>query len=290
MLDPYKKDQIMTKPGTDYEKFVQSVFQAILNANVGQKNIDVRRNVVLIGNSGLEREFDIYWEYELAGIVYKTVIECKDYNNPISIDRIDSFIGKLNDFPGIHGLFATRIGYQSGAETYAKDRNIEALIVRPIDPVNDFTSKNGEPIIREVHLDIHLLSKPNITNVQFLLDKKYIEENNIEYNENTNSYLCDPNNIVIENVDNKTSVKLISILEDVQANPESGYGAHKKRIEYTNSFVIYETGLKLKIKGLEISYTVLPPIKSEITIDAMNVFMAVVEYLSTGKKVMVPRK
>ena len=36
---------------------------------------------------GIERQFDIYWEYELGGLTYKTAIECKDYRKSIPPSR-----------------------------------------------------------------------------------------------------------------------------------------------------------------------------------------------------------
>lgn len=62
---------------------------------MAQKNIEIERNKKIKDNYGIVREFDLYWEYELAGVIYKTIIECKDYASRVSIDKIDAFIGKL---------------------------------------------------------------------------------------------------------------------------------------------------------------------------------------------------
>ncbi|MDC4871978.1 restriction endonuclease, partial [Acinetobacter baumannii] len=98
--------------GREYEEFVQSIYQAIIQSEMlglsEQTNIEVEINKKLTDRNGTDRQFDIYWEYVLAGHTYKTVIECKDYNSKISIEKIDAFIGKLSDFPGIRGLYATK--------------------------------------------------------------------------------------------------------------------------------------------------------------------------------------
>lgn len=79
----------MTNTGIEYEKFVQTLMQVILNSEAEgrQKNIEVEHNKKLIDRYGIERQFDIYWEYEQAGFVYKTIIECKDYNSAVGIEK-----------------------------------------------------------------------------------------------------------------------------------------------------------------------------------------------------------
>ena len=68
----------MANNGRDYETFVQKIQQALINSEeyLHQKNISIERNVKITDNCGIDREFDLYWEYELAGVTYKTVIEC----------------------------------------------------------------------------------------------------------------------------------------------------------------------------------------------------------------------
>ncbi|NWK61899.1 restriction endonuclease [Acinetobacter sp. SwsAc3] len=143
--------------GKAYELFVQSLYQAILQSELltGQKNIEVETNKLLVDKNGTERQFDIYWEYSLGGFLYKTVIECKDYASKISIDKIDSLLGKLQDFPDLRGVFATKVGYQSGAETKANKNNIELLIVRQQND-SDWEDEDGTPLIREINIGMRL--------------------------------------------------------------------------------------------------------------------------------------
>lgn len=79
----------MRNTGIEYEIFVQYLVDALLKADnvCGQKNIKVEHRKIIKDNSGIEREIDVYWEFELAGIIYKNAIECKDYNSTISIEK-----------------------------------------------------------------------------------------------------------------------------------------------------------------------------------------------------------
>ena len=100
----------MGNNGREYEEFVANLHQALLDAEKlsDQTKTLVEKNKKITDRCGIEREFDIYWEYELAGFTYKTVIECKDYNSTISIDKIDALIGKTQDIPDIKPVFARR--------------------------------------------------------------------------------------------------------------------------------------------------------------------------------------
>ena len=82
--------------GRDYEAFVQDLQQAILKSEelIRQKNIHIERNKLLRIISESNENFDLYWEYELGGLIYKTVVECKDYASKISVEKIDALIGK----------------------------------------------------------------------------------------------------------------------------------------------------------------------------------------------------
>ena len=112
--------------------FVARLQQAILSSeNISaQKNIVVETDKKLIDNCGVERQFDIFWEYQLGGFTYKTIIECKDYDSKVSVDKIDALIGKVKDLPDLRAVFSTKKGYQSGARAKAEHNKIDLLIVR----------------------------------------------------------------------------------------------------------------------------------------------------------------
>ena len=87
----------------------------------------------LIDKNGSERDVDIYWEYELLGQIFKTAVECKDYERRISIDKIEAFATKIKNLGLNKGIFATKKGYQCGAIETAKGENISLILVRDIE-------------------------------------------------------------------------------------------------------------------------------------------------------------
>ena len=52
--------------GKEYEQFVAGLQQALLNAEMftNQNNITVEVDKIIVDNCGINRQFDIYWEYE----------------------------------------------------------------------------------------------------------------------------------------------------------------------------------------------------------------------------------
>jgi hypothetical protein len=137
--------------GTDYEKFVQGIYQAILVAQ-GVQNITVQHNIELMGKSGCSHQIDVYWEFKLAGQTYKTAIECKAFDQNIPIGRIRDFYGVLLDVPNLNGVFATLVGYQSGARCYAKHYGISLQEVRAPE------DSDWQGLIKDIHLNIIAVS------------------------------------------------------------------------------------------------------------------------------------
>ena len=134
--------------GTEYEQFVQEVYQAIVSAD-GVENIQVEHDVLVAGKSGCEHQIDIYWEFKLGGQKYKTAIECKAFNQSVSIGRIRDFYGVLIDIPGLNGIFATLVGYQSGAKKYAEHYGISLKELR------EPTEKDWKGRVKDIHLELH---------------------------------------------------------------------------------------------------------------------------------------
>jgi len=143
--------------GTEYEKFVQAIYQAVLRAE-GVENISVQHDIELTGNSGCSHQIDVYWEFRLAGQTYKTAIECKAFNQDITIGRVRDFYGVLVDIPRLNGIFATLRGYQRGAKCYAKYYGISLQEVR-VPNASDW-----EGLIKDIHIKIHIITK-RITNI-----------------------------------------------------------------------------------------------------------------------------
>ena len=154
--------------GTKYEKFVQSIYQALHNQS-GFTNVRVEQNKTdLKGRSGCCHQLDVYWEFEIAGQIYQTAIECKAFDKNVPIGRVRDFYGVLADVPKLNGIMVSLVGFQAGAQKYAEHFGIELREVRP-PTVADFDGR-----IKTVHIRSHRIM-PRILNIEPLFSQRFLE-------------------------------------------------------------------------------------------------------------------
>lgn len=268
--------------GKEYEHFVAELQQAILMSEplALQKNIKVIPNQILKDKNGIDRQFDIYWEFELGGILYKNIIECKDYESRISIDRVDALIGKLNDFNNITGVFATKTGYQSGAEAKALANGIDILRVREQND-SDWIGPNGEPLLKEAIINVTIEHPARIKSINYLTD-------DAEDTGNLGTYLT--NEIFIKNLETSETSSLYELEQTLNKNHLNEKGEFEagdfEKTEIFKGEVIHPKGKK-DITGYIVKYTTTEPSKEVINLEFYKTLKGVIEYLHTGKKVKV---
>lgn len=114
----------------EYEGLVQELYQSILNTEE-VNTIKVQKNLNIKGKSSASHQIDIYWEFYLAGIKYKTCVECKMLGRKVEKGDVLEFNSKIEDIGNITGIFVTTKGYQEGAITYGEYKNIRLIRVIP---------------------------------------------------------------------------------------------------------------------------------------------------------------
>ncbi len=269
--------------GVPYELFVQKIQQAIIDSEpyAAQTNIIVEHDKKLIDRCGIERQFDLYWEYELGGFVYKNIVECKDFENGVPIDKLDALIGKMHDFPGIRPIIATRVKYQSGAIKKAIDNNIDIIIVRDEDIEKDWTSSDGTPLMRSINFQIHCVSRLKILSANMGIDKEWVEREHISPPSST---LFLPTEVFLE----KSGQPSITLQEYIEKNHNGGDSLGEEHIHkesFDDAFIVYSETLRLKLKGFEIKYIFPKPLEYRFT--RSPEVTGVVEYLNQEKKKMI---
>ena len=126
------------KTGKHYEKLAQVVFQWILNQS-DIRNIVVQHNVALEGKHAKSHQIDVYWKFEVGGVQYETIVQAKDWKNPVNLGELLKFKSVLDDLPGQpKGIVVSRNGYQSGAKEWALAHGIllyELKEFKPLPPL-----------------------------------------------------------------------------------------------------------------------------------------------------------
>ena len=271
--------------GKEYELFVARLQRAILNSEqyIQQKNIKVEINKKIVDKNGLKREFDVYWEYELAGIKYKTIIECKDYQSNISLEKIDALVGKLQDFPDIRGIFATRKGYQSGAKDKAKKNKIDLLIFREQNNT-DWKDKDGNPLIRRIDINFTIMMPARILSFAPTLDGNWVKENTDIDISKPFQLSCPNDRIIIEDIEHSKKYSLFDLEHELFPLEKGCAGTFEKTENFQNAF-IYCDKKKLKLSAYKVEYVIGKPFKN--TMYYAKELIGVVEYLSKGEKKLV---
>lgn len=280
----------MKNDGKGYEQFVALLQQALLDAEniTNQKNIEVQLNKRIVDSCGVEREFDLYWEYELAGITYKSVIECKDYNSKIPLEKIDALIGKTRDIPDLRAVFATKKGYQSGAKQKAEYNKIDLLVVREQND-SDWQDPDGTPYIREIHINMIIRMPADITKFEPLIDAKWVEENT---NLGIGSTVCISglsNEIFIQDEASGEKYTLKDLGYRLAPIKGSKFGVFKKEERFENAF-IHGPNFRYKINGYNIEYVLSEPREEPMIIDFSKELLGVIEYLQKGTKKSIFKK
>jgi hypothetical protein len=92
----------------------------------------VERNVRERGKSGRWRQTDVKVTLKTKLHTYITLIECKRWKNKVDGDRVDVLAAKIEDLSASKGAIITTVGYEKGAELYAKHKNIDIFVVREL--------------------------------------------------------------------------------------------------------------------------------------------------------------
>lgn len=117
----------------DLESYTQYVYSSLLNLQ--DEGVIVSRATTLKGHS-TSHEFDVYYQFERAGVVHKVAIECKFTKRPVEKADVIEFCGKLQEVGNPQGVMVSKSGYQKGAIEYGNYHHIKLLTLKEIPTLN----------------------------------------------------------------------------------------------------------------------------------------------------------
>ena len=276
----------MAKRGTDYELFVKDVYECLNRAD-GLSNVETLHDVKLAGAAGVEHQIDIYWSFKFGGVEYKAVVECKDYNSHVSKEKIQSFHSVLNDLGNVHGIFASRLGFQSGAISYAEKYGIQLMEIRhPIEADWDGKMKNIHiELITQTIGDVH---------PQIIVNKQRAEEMDIPlpkekgFYSRSDSILISYDKMTVGDknysVEEKSMLDLIKIIQTLDS--EAGKGK-KLRFSFENGMITLD-GMELPIDAIVFTYDIREH-KDDIHINGDDVIRAIVKNITEKTEIHIDR-
>ncbi|WP_300732701.1 restriction endonuclease [uncultured Desulfovibrio sp.] len=263
--------------GDSYEVFVHQVYQLLQKADNedGIKNITIEKNKIITDRNGRDRQLDIFWEYTIFGHKYTTAIECKNYSSRVPIDKVESFVTKINSLNISKGIMVSPCGFQAGAESVAKDHGISLVCIRlPED-------RDWEGRIKSINLHIYCIPSCIILQktLSVKLDNEWARTNNFDKSRLPHSILND--RLFITNYDGEERISF----KDLESKLPRGSGKiehfHK---EFSDSYLEFSDEIKMKITSLSFDYESPAKIESHDFIDFSPLMKAIVEYLDEEKK------
>lgn len=280
---------------TEYEILTQGIYQAIIN-DEGNDNINVQHNVTVDGKSGAKHQIDVLWEHKIAGKTYKTFIECKHYKRAVSIGHIRNFFGVLQDTDAT-GIFVTKVGYQSGAQTFAKFYNIDTKVIKKTE------DDDLEGRIRKIFLQIHLVtvaqSPPPIVGLELTgldstgtsLSQEFIDDlNKLTKDEDkavkvlgSQAHFCDASEKFDSENIGQILPKLLPVLEKGVGGP------YQEKIELTDKFLKVKDKL-VGVKALNVQYHVQEAVSATETNDAIDIYSHILKDFESGEIEFLKKK
>ena len=108
-----------------FERLVAAIHQA------ADQGAEVRWNETIDG-----RQFDVTIRFRRGLYDHLTVVECKDYKQSVSIEKVEAFVTKSRDIHANVAVLASTSGFQSGAKEAARRHGITLLHVSHRTSVN----------------------------------------------------------------------------------------------------------------------------------------------------------
>ena len=275
----------MPKKGSEYELFVKAVYECLNHAD-GLSDAQIQHDVKLVGAAGVEHQIDVFWTFKLGGVNYKVAVECKDYNRHVSKEKIEAFHSILHDIGNIHGIFASKMGFQNGAILYAQKYGIQLMEIRkPID-------SDWEGSIKDIHIELCVRSIGEVTS-QIFVNKARAEEMGVSLPDNNQFHMLTDRVIVefgemiidkkiVETDDSRTMYELIKNLP---------VGTPSKDNKYVYAFKKATIRLKdvaLPIDSIEFIYETHESTE-HIVIYGEESIMAIVKNITDGSETCIDK-
>jgi len=113
----------------DYELLTKTIYEEMLKAE-GVSSDDVKHNTLIKGRSGVKHQVDVSWQFTQASVAHTVLVECKNYESVITMEKVRNFFAVLHDIGNCRGLMVTKTGYQSGIVEFAKFYGIGLKLLR----------------------------------------------------------------------------------------------------------------------------------------------------------------
>lgn len=259
---------------TEYELLTKELFETLL-AEDGV-TITVQHDVEIQGKA-FKHQIDVYWEYQVAGIIHKVAIECKNYNSNVSVAKVRDFFGVLSDIGNTNGIMVSKKGFQKGAKEFAEHYGINLRELR------EPTDADWKGRIKTIQINLNMVI-PKVMERKFNIDEAWVKKN-IELPENGDfSYQLSGMADEIWVVDSKgQQLKNMHQLDNELPHDWKSAKGLKHLYEFDDGYLEIEKYGKIKLNSIEYSYDVHSGEPRPIIIDGTESAKAILKDAISGE-------
>ena len=257
----------------EYELLTKEIFETLLK-DTGV-TINVLHNVEIQGKA-FKNQIDVYWEYQIAGIIHKVAIECKNYNSNVSVAKVRDFYGVLSDIGNINGVIVSKVGFQKGAKEFAKYYGINLRELRVP------TDEDWKGRIKTIQINMEVITK-QIKKRKFNIDIEWAKENITLSKNGDFSYEIKGKADEIWIIDgNGNQLKNVYQLDNELPHNWENKENLQYVYEFEDGFLEVEKFGKIKMISIEYIYDILTSKQKPLIIDGTASAKAILKDAITG--------
>jgi len=258
----------------EYELLTKEIFETLLKAS--GITVNVQHNVEIQGKA-FKHQIDVYWEYQIAGIIHKVAIECKNYNSNVSVAKIRDFYGVLSDIGNVNGVIVSKVGFQKGAKEFAEFYGINLRELR------EPTDEDWKGRVKTIQIDMNIVTT-QVKNRKFNLDLKWVKENIELPKDGDFSYKISgmADEIWIVDSNGNQLKNMYQLDNELPHNWEKKEDVQHK-YEFVDGYLKVEKYGKIKLNSIEYLYDILTGEQKPLIIDGTASAKAILKDAITGE-------
>ena len=142
------------------EEFEKYSLEILKEQTKGLENLEIQHNVIIKKNDG-DYQIDGKIQFEVMGIRYSSLVECKHYQNAITREKVQLLYDKIRAIGAHKGILISTSNFQSGAIKFAKEHGI-ALIQIVEAGLTYATRAKANIIMNDAYRGLYNAGKPYI--------------------------------------------------------------------------------------------------------------------------------
>ncbi len=122
------------------EKFEKYSLKLLKEQTQGLENLEIQHNVIIQKSDG-NYQIDGKIQFDVMGIRYVTLVECKHYKNAITREKVQVLYDKIRAVGAHKGILISTSNFQSGAIKFAKEHGIALIQIVEADLTYEIRTK-----------------------------------------------------------------------------------------------------------------------------------------------------